>query len=238
MDEPDDRFRQFTNFQRGRYAEWATGLGDRFPHRPDAAFFALAETVHADKRTLLGLDRLYSLWQAARLVARVSGDIAEVGVFRGGSSWFLSQAVKHFSGAEVDLHAFDTFTGHPSVTKHDPFHTAGRFSETTLADVQHYLAPLPSVTLHAGDVLETLRHHAPPRLRLVHIDTDLYEPTLACLNYFAERTSPGGVIVVDDYGARKCEGVIQAVADAALEGFHAWDLRTEQLLLIRLGESR
>jgi hypothetical protein len=235
VDTPDDRFRPFSNFQRGRYAEWATGLGHRFPYRPGPEFFALAEMVHRDQRTLLGLDRLYSLWQAARLVARVPGNLAEIGVYRGGSSWFLSEAVRHFSGTPVPLHAFDTFTGHPSVTEHDPFHTVGRFNETSLAGVQQFLAPLHSVTIHPGDVLATIGDMPDVAYRLVHVDTDLYAPTLACLRHFAGHVSPGGVIVVDDYGARKCEGVIEAVSDAPLEHFHAWDLRTEQLLLIRIG---
>ncbi|MFW5652494.1 MAG: TylF/MycF/NovP-related O-methyltransferase [Planctomycetota bacterium] len=38
------------------------------------------------------------------------------------------------------------------------------------------------------------------RYRFVHIDVDVYEPTLACLEFFWPRLSPGGAIVIDDYG--------------------------------------
>ena len=39
--------------------------------------------------------------------------------------------------------------------------------------------------------------------RLVHIDTDLDPPTLACLEYFGERMASGAVIVIDDYESSK-----------------------------------
>jgi hypothetical protein len=74
------------------------------------------------------------------------------------------------------------------------------------------------------------------KYRLVHIDTDLYQPTVACLDYFGDRMSPGGVIVIDDYASRKCPGVPKAVSEYMdrTDRFQTWDLRTEQLILISL----
>ena len=45
----------------------------------------------------------------------------------------------------------------------------------------------------------------------VHIDVDLYEPTLASHRYFFNRLSKGGVIVCDDYGFRQFPGASDAV---------------------------
>ncbi len=42
--------------------------------------------------------------------------------------------------------------------------------------------------------------------RFVHIDVDLYQPTLDSLQYFFPRLAEGGIIITDDYdwpGARK-----------------------------------
>jgi O-methyltransferase len=71
--------------------------------------------------------------------------------------------------------------------------------------------------------------------RLVHIDTDLYQPTIVCLDYFGQRISPGGVIVIDDYASKKCPGVPKAVSEylARTDQFQSWDMRTEQLMLVK-----
>ncbi len=44
----------------------------------------------------------------------------------------------------------------------------------------------------------------------VHVDVDLYEPTLACLEYFVPRLAPGGVIINDDYGSQSFPGAGRA----------------------------
>lgn len=81
----------------------------------------------------------------------------------------------------------------------------------------------------------SLPHLDEAAYRLVHIDTDLYLPMIVCLEYFGRRMSTGGVIVVDDYASRKCPGVPKAVSEylARTDGFHAWDMRTAQLTLVR-----
>jgi len=71
--------------------------------------------------------------------------------------------------------------------------------------------------------------------RLVHIDTDLYLPTKVCLDYFGSRLSASGVFVLDDYASGKCAGVRTALAEylEQTEAFQVWDMRTEQLMLVK-----
>jgi hypothetical protein len=210
---------------------------DRYAFRPDAAFFELADAVVQPGRTLLGYDRLYVFWQAVQNVANMSGAVAEVGTYRGGSAYFMASAFRAVTGAEVPLHVFDTFEGHPAaaITDRDPFHRAGQFSGTSYDDVRGYLGVFPSITIHRGDVIEVLPGISENAYRLVHIDTDLYLPTKVCLEYFAPRLPSGGVVVLDDYAAGKCGGVRDAVVEffASSDVFQAWDMRTEQLMLVR-----
>ena len=90
------------------------------------------------------------------------------------------------------------------------------------------------VELHAGDIVQTSREVQKLRFSLVHIDVDLYEPMLHCLEFFGERMVPGGLIVVDDFGAPKCPGVRRAAEDylATSPPVQVWNSYTEQLLLI------
>ena len=205
--------------------------------RPNAGFFATADQVLAADRTRMGYDNLYVLWQAVGNAAGVEGAVAEIGSYRGGSAYFIASAFVTTTGAEVPMHIFDTFDGHPAqaITEHDPFQTAGHF-RTNYQNVVAYLSPFTRLEIHRGDVSESLSRLAESRYRLVHIDTDLYKPTLDCLDYFGRRLSAGGVVVIDDYSSGKCPCVPKATAEY-LQGtdlrFHAWDLRTEQLVLTR-----
>ena len=205
--------------------------------RPGAAFFELADPIVESKRTLLGYDRLYVFWQAIRNVADLPGAAAEIGTFRGGSAYFIASAFLAMTGKEVPMHVFDTFEGHPeqAITEHDPFHTAGQFSSTNEQDVREYLSRFREVRIHRGDVSAALPHIPETTYRLVHVDTDLYRPTVACLHYFGSRLRPGGVIVIDDYASQKCPGVPKAVSEymEQTDAFHAWDVRTEQLMLVK-----
>lgn len=212
----------------------------KFEHpefRPSPEFFGVADPVVAAGRTMLGYDRLYVFWQAIRNLAIVPGDAVEVGTYQGGSAYFIAAALRAHSIADARLHVFDTFEGHPgaAITEFDPGQNPGHFATTSYEDVRDYLSPFPNIELHRGDVLETLTGLPDARYRLVHLDTDLYLPTKTCLEYFEPRLSPGGVVVLDDYSAKRCEGVRDAVDEYLAESraFQAWDLRTEQLMLVR-----
>ncbi len=205
--------------------------------RPDADFFALADEVVRSGRTLLGYDRLYMFWQAIRNLTSVPGSVAEIGSFRGGSAFFIAGAFQSVTGEEVPVRVFDTFEGHPAaaLSHQDAFHTPGQFNDTNFDDVKAYLSRFTRMHIHRGDILLALPHLEEDNYRLVHIDTDLYLPTKACLEYFAPRLSPGAVVVLDDYASSKCPGVRAALLEhlERHDGYQVWDLRTEQLMLVK-----
>jgi len=160
---------------------------------------------------------LIALFEATRSVA---GDVAECGCFRGLSSrlmlGYLRKRDPGFTG--LGFHIFDSFQGLSAPTLDDEIPDdwggaeglrsdcrEGRFS-ATLEDVRRNLHDFPSVQFHAGWIPLTFQGLPERRHRFVHVDVDLYDPTLDCLHYFHPRLSPGGMIVCDDYnwpGARK-----------------------------------
>jgi asparagine synthase (glutamine-hydrolysing) len=48
---------------------------------------------------------------------------------------------------------------------------------------------------------DTWPSHAPKQIAFAHLDCDWYDPVKYCLDAVAERLSPGGRIVLDDYNA-------------------------------------
>ena len=141
------------------------------------------------------------------------------------------------TGEEVPLYVFDTFEGHPeeAISDHDPFQKAGQFGGAAFNRVTALLSRFQKVQIHKGDVSASLPQIGETMYRLVHIDTDLYQPTMTCLEYFGARLSPSGIIVLDDYDSSKCPGVRKAVVEylERTDAFQVWDVRTEQLLLVK-----
>jgi hypothetical protein len=203
----------------------------------DAQFLAVAEPLLETRRTLLGYDRLYVLWQAVNNVARLSHAFAEVGSFRGGSAFFLASAFKAVTGDDAEIHIVDTFEGHPlhKISGLDSGQQPGKFATTSYEEVQDYLASFPRLTVHKGEATDLMANWPDRQYSLVHLDVDLHDPTLWCLQYFGDRVVPGGIIVLDDFGAASCPGVAIAVEEF-LKGyphFQTWNSQTEQLVLVK-----
>jgi hypothetical protein len=76
--------------------------------------------------------------------------------------------------------------------------------------VQALFRPFPRVHLQRGFIPQVLSQLPDSRWAFVHIDVDLYEATLAALEYFYPRLVKGGVIICDDYGSRLFPGARKA----------------------------
>jgi hypothetical protein len=203
----------------------------------DAQFLELAEPILITRRTLLGYDRLYVIWQSIGNVRRLKLPAAEIGAYRGGSAFFIASAFRALTGTDAELHVVDTFEGHPddSIAEHDSERQRGKFTDTSHQEVRDYLAPFPGVTVHKGDARSIFATWPESQFGFVHIDVDLFEATQECLRYFGPRLASGGIIVLDDYLAPSCPGIERA-AEQFLEeqpDYQTWNPGTEQLVLIK-----
>jgi hypothetical protein len=71
---------------------------------------------------------------------------------------------------------------------------------------------------------------------LLHVDVDLYKPTLQSLEFFWPRIAVGGVVVCDDYGFTTCPGARRAMDNFLRAGEPAsFELTTGQALAIKAG---
>ncbi len=169
----------------------------------DRAFKSVLAEI--ESRTLVPPERLFALWQYARALAHKPGEMAEVGVYKGGTAKLLSRACP-----EKPLHLFDTFEGMPEVSAVD-LHRAGDFADTSIDAVRAFLGNRPGLEVHPGLFPETGAAVADRRFALVYVDVDIYPSVLACLEFFYPRLTPGGAMLFDDYEARTCPGVRQAI---------------------------
>lgn len=177
--------------------------------------------------TMTGLPRLQSLIDAVRhLVAtEVPGAMAECGVWRGGSILAMILTLQDLGVADRDVYLYDTFEGMPQpseadVSTFDPpaletWQEAdaagerpwpGMFADELVnedvvrANVLSSGYPEERVHFVRGLVEETIPAHVPERIALLRLDTDWYESTRHEMIHLYPRLSPGGVLIVDDYG--------------------------------------
>jgi O-methyltransferase len=206
-------------------------------------FAEVARRVIEPRKTLLGYDRLYTLYQAVcnvKHTCKSAGHMAEVGVFRGGGTYFIASVAQQFFDPSPTIHAIDTFEGHfgdDIDQRWDNPHLPGEvFTDTSFVQVKDYLSVFPNVRVHQGRFQDRCADIAGEAFSLAHIDVDLYEPTLACLEFFERSLVVGGILVVDDYGSKTCEGVQMAVDEFAgkRDIFAKIHLLTKQCMLIRV----
>ena len=177
----------------------------------DRAFLDLFDQLQRKKVIIQSVSEAYNLWQLCPQTARVPGDVAEVGVYLGGTARLLSEV----KGDNRRLFLFDTFGGMPAVKEGvDKVH-AGSFSESRLPDVQALMAGQKGVHFCPGFFPETTQQLPADaaRFSFVHLDVDIYQSTLDGLRYFYPKMSPGGMIVSHDYRYLQCPGVRQAYTE-------------------------
>lgn len=190
----------------------------------DPAFLEAMRGVR--QRTLVHDAACYVLYRAARTTADLGGDVAEVGVYRGGTALLLARS----SGQQTTVHLFDTFTGMPATDSERDMHRKGDFADTSLESVAALLADHPNVRLHPGLFPGTATAVAERRFRLVHVDVDIHRSVLDCCEFFYDRLQPGGMLVFDDYGWTSTVG-----ARVAVDSFFA--ARAEEPLYLPTGQA-
>jgi len=172
--------------------------------------------------TLTSFESQYALWKAVQYVMRseIPGDFVECGVFRGGSVMVAAKAFEHFGDTSRRLYLYDTFEGMPDPTEQDVDFkgrtpqqhlrtwSVNKMSEMTNSPLDEVRRNVLSTGLAAerfvfvkGKVEETIPGTLPPGpIAVLRLDTDWYESTRHELEHMYDRLSPGGVLIIDDYG--------------------------------------
>ena len=173
---------------------------------------AVSPSLYKAERRYRDKVRFYNFWfQIERLKKEnVPGAFAEVGVYKGETAFFI-----HLMDTSRNLHLFDTFEGFVQTdlekeNRNDPKYSTANFADADLQSVKKNFADSKTVFFHKGYFPETTKELKEESFALVHLDADLYLPTIAALHYFYPRLSSGGVIIVHDYN-HTWQGIVEAV---------------------------
>ena len=169
--------------------------------------------------------RYYSLQELVHHVLRqkLNGDFVECGVWRGHSAYMISRILSEneFNGR---FHIFDSFEGGLSTKVEKDKNLRSELSEeniqkesnvfySTETQVKSCLKGFEFIHLYKGWIPSRFNEVEDKKFSFVHIDVDLYEPTLASLNFFYPKLVKGGVIVCDDYGLTQFPGAKKGVEE-------------------------
>lgn len=183
--------------------------------------------VRGERESLLSGNEAFMIHSLARTQRAVGGVMAEVGVFQGCSAKLISLGAK-----PDELHLFDTFDGLPEPDGAEKKSMRRGHYAASLEAVKSYLSDQPNLVFHKGMFTGHDVSCADKRFSLVHLDVDLKEGTLACLEFFYPRMLPGGVIVSHDYSY--LAGVHEAFDDfLADKPERVVELPTSQAMLIK-----
>lgn len=137
-------------------------------------------------------------------VAHVPGDAADLGAYRGGSSLVMRRLAP-----SRRLHVFDTWEGNP-YDEAGCHHGKGDW-KADFNECRRVVGNSDLTVYHRGVFPATAQAADLGRFSFVYVDMDTEQATRDALDFFWPRMSPGGKVLIDDYGWHACPGVKRAV---------------------------
>ncbi|MEM1163984.1 MAG: TylF/MycF/NovP-related O-methyltransferase, partial [Pseudomonadota bacterium] len=159
--------------------------------------------------SMVGRARLDNLQHAIEtvLTENIQGDILECGVWRGGASAF-AKTILAAHGSDRAVWLADSFEGLPPPERPE--------DDIDLQAAKYPMLAIPQPKVQAlferlglmddrvrflkGWFNETLPDAPVETLAVLRLDGDYYESTITPLDALYDKVSPGGFIIIDDYG--------------------------------------
>lgn len=159
------------------------------------------------------MSNILSHYELYKRIVELPGDIVELGVYKGGSLFQFAAFREILENEKArKLIGFDVFDEFPAAHNagdkvfREKWITETRGDFLTKDEIQRSLSyrNIGNTELIQGNIEETipvyLEEHPYMKIALLHIDVDIYEPTVTGLTYLYDRVVRGGIIVLDDYG--------------------------------------
>lgn len=156
-------------------------------------------------------------YELYKLSQNIPGDIIECGVFKGTGHIFWLKLLKIFDNNSLKkVVGFDTFGDFPKSTLTFEKKAVKKFQKEAKFDSQNLLKKIDNKIKKAnlndrsvlikGDIVKTSKKYVNDnrgfRISLLNLDLDTYEGTKHALINFFPHISPGGVVILDEYGSR------------------------------------
>jgi hypothetical protein len=193
-------------------------------NHPDFKLYnnGLKKTKNSQSDNIYKQLRFLSLIQVVKYVLKKDEvyDFVECGCWKGHSSFIISNLINE-NKKNIDFHIFDSFEDGLSESNINDgvfFHrdeiTKKRISKNNFYSTEKFVSKevlneFNFVNIYPGWIPVKFNQVKDKKFSFIHIDVDLYDPTMDSLKFFYPRLQDGGAILCDDYnvvhypGARK-----------------------------------
>jgi hypothetical protein len=171
--------------------------------------------------TMVGLKRLDNVQMCVERVLAdgVPGDLIETGVWRGGVCIFMRAILRAHQVTDRNVWLADSFEGMPVADEgsggRDHAMRLHRFNDVlgvSLEEVkenfERYGLLDEAVRFLPGWFADTLTVAPIEKISVLRLDGDLYDSTMQALTALYHKVSPGGFVIVDDFGLNTCRMAI------------------------------
>ena len=176
-------------------------------------------------------DRKFNLDNILKLTLNIKGDLAEAGCWLGFSSYLMCKFVKN-NKINKKIYLFDSFKGLPKtdIKKDDcKYWKEGKFEASEIY-LHKNLNKFTNYKVYKGWIPKSFVSVINKKFSFVHIDVDLYKPTIESLFFFYSKMSKGGVILFDDYNFKNCKG-----HKTAIDEF--FEKKKEKIIILSSGQA-
>lgn len=139
--------------------------------------------------------RNYVLCWAARNSMRIEGDFVECACYKGITARIVCDYVE-IGNSDKHYYLYDLFEHTPDMIHH----SLPELGSDLYTKVKQRFSDLERVHVTQGPVPEVLKQIAPEKIALLHIDLNNAPAEIGALELLFDRVSPGGAIILDDYG--------------------------------------
>jgi O-methyltransferase len=163
--------------------------------------------------TMIGTQRMINIRKLTEYVIthNIPGDLIEAGIWRGGACIYMRAILKAYDVTDRVVWCADSFEGLPEPDAEQFPQDAGDIHHTftplkvSLEEVKNnftkYALLDGQVKFLKGWFKDTLPDAPMECLSILRLDGDMYQSTSEGLMCLYHRVSPGGYVIVDDYGA-------------------------------------
>jgi O-methyltransferase/8-demethyl-8-(2,3-dimethoxy-alpha-L-rhamnosyl)tetracenomycin-C 4'-O-methyltransferase len=192
------------------------------PHEFNKDLRELGRDWPAQAHSMIGNRRMGNLREIAECVleCNIPGDFIETGVWRGGACIMMRAVLKAYGDTRRRVFVADSFCGLPAPNpeiaadagdQHYTFSELFVSSDQVRANFSKYGLLDAQVCFLEGWFSDTLPSAPIEQIALLRLDGDMYESTMDALNALFDRVTPGGFVIIDDYGA--VEGCQRAIRE-------------------------
>jgi len=209
-----------------------TSMGDRAvrlvePGTFDAEAREVGKDWPVDAESMSGLKRIANVRHCVESVLEdgVPGDLIETGAWRGGATIYMRAILAAYAVEDRTVWVADSFEGlpEPDAKKYaadtgDQHHTRSDLAvsvDMVKDNFRRYGLLDDQVKFLVGWFSDTLPTAPIDQLAVLRLDGDMYSSTIDALESLYDKVSPGGYVIVDDYGAvPACAKAIHDFRDA------------------------